>query len=247
MSRYEWERGEITIPRAAWSGLKAAVRAKHNEMQRSRHGKAIRVYDALIKASSGRRNVDWRNLAREALPNLGMSEYDDWDIVVAIFSPNQEKANASLGRLAQPIDLKGSTGRPPKPTKTLFPEAGTKVASFPMDEAIISFDESSRTVTWDVFENNHAIERAREHPLAAVLFACLRRISWDAKSGGTIVGNDEYNRGSQSGGGGANYVRERFGRAAREHERQHRTPSRTTIIHNTYAGGPFGSFGSRRW
>lgn len=71
------------------------------------------------------------------------------------------------------------------------------------------------TVIWDVPENNHACDHAREHPLAVALFEFLdRRVEWTSRSGGTIVGNDEYNREDDSVGGGGNYVVREYSKAA---------------------------------
>lgn len=85
--------------------------------------------------------------------------------------------------------------------------------------AILSIDGNARMVLrnqdhlldWAVAENNHACEHAREHPVVDEMFRLLSKIRWTAKTGGRIVGNDEYNRSDVEYGGGANYVKYEFG------------------------------------
>lgn len=64
--------------------------------------------------------------------------------------------------------------------------------------AIVKFDNQRRTVTWTVPEDNHACERARSHWFAKVLFEALGKTTWTPSSGGKIVGNNDYNRYSES-------------------------------------------------
>lgn len=78
-------------------------------------------------------------------------------------------------------------------------------------EAFYYLRPDTHTVFWDVGENNHAQERAREEPNARVLFKALGKIKWGRGSGGDIIGNDEYNRDDCTAGGGGNYVVESFG------------------------------------
>lgn len=72
-------------------------------------------------------------------------------------------------------------------------------------DASIILDDETRTVIWDVPENNHARENARKDPLARALFRALGAIKWTRDSGGVIAGNDEYNRDDLSAGAGGNY------------------------------------------
>ena len=94
-----------------------------------------------------------------------------------------------------------------KPLKKDFPLATNKTRHFDLGEASISFsDDTKKTVIWDVPENNHAPERARDYSLARTFFYELGRIKWTRGSGGEITGNNEYNRDDYESGGGANYV-----------------------------------------
>jgi hypothetical protein len=220
MSCYEWESGTISIPRAEWAGFKAVIRDAHNIEQRRRLALAERLQAALVKDATGQRNVDWRRLSQKVLDELKLADDDRWDIVHALFQANRAKAEAANGgRFADPLDLKGSAGRPPKPTKGMFPEANGKTMTFDVRGGGISLDDTARTVHWQVHENNHAIERARSHPVAQALFRALDTMKWDTKCGGEIVGNDEYNRDDSSAGGGGNTVNARYGRDRKDWEK----------------------------
>jgi hypothetical protein len=78
-------------------------------------------------------------------------------------------------------------------------------------EACYILEEKDHTLIWDVPENNHAREHAREEKNAKVLFNALRNIKWVRGSGGDIVGNDEYHREDRGVGGGGNYLVQSFG------------------------------------
>lgn len=93
------------------------------------------------------------------------------------------------------------------------PRATSKTRTVGVGDWTISFD--GRELHWRVGENNHAVERAHEHPVVKTLFRLLSQVHWTRGSGGEFVGNDEYNRDSDYAGGGANYVTMRFGKAAR--------------------------------
>ena len=84
------------------------------------------------------------------------------------------------------------------------------------DEATVTFHNATKSVTWNVPENNHAVETAREHWFAKALFTALGNITWTRGNGGTIVGNDEYNRDSDYEDGGGNYVTAEYSMAAQK-------------------------------
>jgi hypothetical protein len=251
MSCYEWESGSISIPRAEWAGFKAAVRDAHNAEQKRLLALAVRMQEEMVKAATGQRNVDWRKLSHQVIDKVAPRERDAWNVLFSIFAPNREKACAAAGKtFADPMDLKGSAGRPPKPTKGMFPEANGKTMQFSLPDAGISFDDKARTVHWQVHENNHAIEHAREHPVAVALFRALDRMKWDTKSGGEIVGNNEYNRDSRDAGGGGNTVNARYGRAKTDWEkslgirpRAAGVPSGSRhVVNNFYGSPPYGRY-----
>ncbi|MFZ3481610.1 hypothetical protein [Sphingomonas sp. 3-13AW] len=246
MSSNEWESGTISIPRTEWAALKATLREAHNAEQRRRLAVAVQLQEGLIKAAAGQRNVDWRLLAEKVLDDLRIHDSDRWVITWAVFEPNRQKARAANGgQYVDPMSLKGSAGRPPKPTKAMFPEANGKTMMFEISNGTITLDDKARTIHWYVTEGNHAVERARSHPVAKALFLALARMKWDTKCGGEIVGNDEYNQEDRDAGGGSNYVTARYGRAEADWKKSLELmslPSRGTrlqIVNNFY-GSPQG-------
>ena len=70
----------------------------------------------------------------------------------------------------------------------------------------IAFTDKDKCIYWNVDENNHARDHAHDHPVAKALFRLLKTVKWTRGTGGTLVGNDEYNRESDCEGGGGNYV-----------------------------------------
>ena len=253
MSCYEWESGSISIPRAEWPAFKAVIRDAHNAEQKRMLALTTRLQEELVKASAGQRNVDWRKLSHEVTDRVCSRERDSWHILDRLFAPNREKACAAAGKpYADPMDLKGSAGRPPKPTKGMFPEANGKTMTFDVTDGCITLDDAARTVHWQVHENNHAIEHARDHPVSQALFRALDHMKWDTKCGGEIVGNNEYNRDSRDAGGGGNTVNARYGRAKTDWEKSLGIKPRAAassprplgrhVINNFYGGPPYGRY-----
>lgn len=212
MSRYAWERGTLTIPSKEWVGLKKAVREAHNRAMERARSVALKAYDRLAKADvNSRQQYDALRHGEDPLRGLfrGLHEDAHSQILRSLFSRQ--------------------TGRRVKPKKKDFPLANTATKVFHLGEATLAFDNEARQVHWDVPENNHAVERAREYPQAEALFRFLRGIgqrnNWTARSGGEILGNDEYNRhdGEQHAGGGATYVTDSY---SKESNRESRPRSR---------------------
>lgn len=184
MSKYEWERGTIKIPAKEYSKLRKAVITKHNEFQDKQLLIALRNHAKILDAKKGKRGFDARKFACDQL-------CVDNGVLRLLFKYDHEARKYKL--------------RKPK-KKDLDKKPITQSCTLDIGEASITFNNKSRTVTWDVPENNHACERAREEPLAKFFFNQLDRITWTRGSGGTIVGNDEYNRDADYEGGGGNYV-----------------------------------------
>ena len=60
-------------------------------------------------------------------------------------------------------------------------------------------------------ENNRSRERANAHPIARRFWSEINKVRWTPTTGGFIIGNDEYNRDSESVGGGGNYITQAYG------------------------------------
>ncbi|MAG25949.1 hypothetical protein CMI47_10260 [Candidatus Pacearchaeota archaeon] len=202
MSCYEWERGTIRIPAGQYSAFRKKVLAAWNKRQKYLLKVAKEVHARLKKAGYRKRNFDFGNHFRENFEQLisltrensflhADNEDDRWIISRLLFDDDKKP------HLPKQKDLK------------LVPIS--KQTSIHFDDASISFNDENKTVTWSVSENNHAVERAHEHPMAGVLFEALENVEWKRKSGGTIVKNDEYHRESYEEDGGGNYATHRYG------------------------------------
>mgnify|MGYP006959960912 CR=1 FL=1 len=79
---------------------------------------------------------------------------------------------------------------------------------------------ATKTLVWDVSENNHAREHAHKHGFAKLVFEAFGKITWTRNSGGEIVGNDEYNRDNRESGGGGNYTTMTFSAAQQKRDKE---------------------------
>lgn len=197
MSCYEWEHGTITLP----SGVAPKLREVLNREAEERIAKITADVQCV-----------WEHV-RKMTPST-REKIDYWDYPA--FRDIDEEALGMMRR--HDFGAQKSTWR--KPTQKQIRENvvsrhkghdGVTSTVFHCGEAAISLHGNK--VTWDVPENNHACERASGHPLAYALFRFLDRVQWTSRSGGQIVGNNEYNRDNDSAGGGGNYV-------AREYKKQ---------------------------
>ena len=92
--------------------------------------------------------------------------------------------------------------------KDLPLKATSKDAEMHLSDAYVKFTNATKTLVWDVSENNRAVEHAHDHWFAKLVFEALGKITWTRNSGGKIIGNDEYNRdaGREYEGGGGSYT-----------------------------------------
>ena len=104
--------------------------------------------------------------------------------------------------------------KPKMPTKKMFNFVNGKDNSFDVGEgdASVGFNQTNKTVSWAVWENNHACDTARDTKEARLLFGLLNKVNFTRGSGGNIVGNNEYNRDDHNEGGGGNYVTASYGK-----------------------------------
>jgi hypothetical protein len=223
VSCYNWERGTISIPTKYWASLKESLRVAYNRKVQQKYDLALRIQEALISVLKGRRGLDWHGVVTEEhYRRSKLTAQEQAKLTVLL-------GDADLGFIADRLFPKDKAtlirrSRPIKPKKKDFPFANTKTMSYRVGyDAQITLQNETKMVTWDVDENNHAVERSREHYLAGVLFSALERVVWTRRTGGSIVGNDEYNRDSEDEGGAANYVTFRFGADQKRYEDQFKT------------------------
>lgn len=219
MSTYEWESGTIKIPAKEWSKFRTAIIKASNEL-RLRGFELAKILYPKIKIQTRHRQSqpkdEWTGALETVLEAERISFEDErYDIVRSLLYKYDRDQNKQVLR------------RPMKANLGILPTS--KSCSINIGEACISLDNESKSVTWDVSENNHACDSARKHSLAKEMFRLLNRITWTRGSGGTIIGNDEYNRESDCAGGGGNYVKDEFSLAASKREKEMRRYSHSTV------------------
>jgi hypothetical protein len=81
------------------------------------------------------------------------------------------------------------------------------------DGLTITLNRKTRTIRYDVGENNHAREHADATALGKAWHKAMADVRWTRGTGGVLLGNDEYQReaGEYSVGGGGSYVVEAYG------------------------------------
>jgi hypothetical protein len=214
MSCYEWEKGQFKIPAAQWASLKERVREAHNvlvdqvnEMAREAHRKGllavkgkrnVNVHEAIVHAA--REEIEAMERSGEHLPEEVLM------YVISAIYPNPGVHDAPRYE---------DTDRPQKPKKkfAFLKPVNRNNRRILVTGGSVSFDDDTRTVHWDVGENNRACHFARIHPVARVLFRELKSMPWTRGSGGVVWGSDEYHERAESSypGGGGSYHKAFYG------------------------------------
>ena len=232
MSCYSWQRGTITIPAAAWAKFRKGLLTKWNEKQETLFADAKRAHVAIKAAVKGKRAAARQEAMTDALHRHCGHRKSTWGWE----NENDERYTALFALVfaregwSGPVTLQ----TPKKSALDLKPVS--KDAAINLPDARVSFCNAGKTVTWDVEENNRAVEHAHEHWFAKALFAALGRIEWTRNSGGTIVGNDEYNRDRDYEGGGGNYTTHEFSAAKQKADRKAATARRSSYGTGGYYG-----------
>jgi hypothetical protein len=192
MSCYEWEFGQITLPTRQYASFRKEFIKGYNSIQlRQKHDKLTAWYRLAVLRAKGKRGFDYKKFMLDFC-----NSYAEEEMVEKLFT----------------IDSNGKRkSKPVVPTKKMFNFVNTQEHCFNLQEAGITFDKTTHSVSWSVSENNHACESAHNLPEAKLLFRMLSNVKWVRGTGGVIVGNDEYNRDSYEDGGGSNYPKITFG------------------------------------
>ena len=224
MSCYNWERGTITIPTKEWSKFRTTLIKAWNEHQLAKLEKAKKLHAELTAAIKGKRG----SKRTEALQKAVRARFERCGRTDML----QEIRDMLVEGWGDQMTL-----RPLPKKKDLGLLPTSKTCSLQLQEATITLNNTNRTVTWNVEENNRAVESARKEKLAQVLFRLLDKITWTRGSGGKIIGNDEYNSDSDYEGGGGNYVTAEYSQAKQKRDREARA---RTPRSSYYGGGLYG-------
>jgi hypothetical protein len=206
MSKHGWERGEIKLPSAEAVAFRHDLVNTYNQIQTRLFERAQSIYTTLKAAGKGKRNFNYfeafEKIMTQGQWHVSAIDVDGWDELSNALFPYDEK----IGREKR---------KPSAPKKKDFKPAKLSAKGLSVgSEAGIEFKGS--TMIWAVAENNHSVERAHDHAMGKAFFKRLSQVKWTSRSGGEIVGNDEYNEESRESGGGANYVTNRYGNAEKE-------------------------------
>lgn len=255
MSCYGWERGTITIPSNQWVAFRKGLLTQWNDRQEGFLRVAKKAHDAAKEAGKGKRGKNRADAMRTAVARVCGGTLDKWGefrpTSTGRYSYSTETYQDVVERFEAVVSLLFKESRwsvsrattlnlqaPKKKDLDLHPVS--KSCTIHMRDASITFNNDTRSVTWDVPENNHAPEHAREHWFASEFFKALGKIEWTARSGGQIVGNDEYHRDSYDAGGGGNYVVATYSKKQQQAEREAARRERSRYGGGWYTGG-------RRW
>lgn len=237
MSCYGWERGEFTLSTLEFRRFKNDFLTALNRALEADYQTALKVYEALLAAGKGKRKFDWEEafnaLMREEVPapysrfSFGPLKVPKYEFKL-LDSWNVRHRMLTKPKLNEQGHVVGHDKCPPrKPTKTAyagFSLSKTLAVQGSDSEASVSFDPAKRQLVWNVSENNHSVERARESLLGRLFFEQLGRVKWTRGTGGHITGNDEYRREGRGPGEGGNELKETYGpRGDQERDVQYRS------------------------
>lgn len=226
MSKNEWEHGTIVLPSSEFAKVRQAVQqadTAHKERvfeltQEFWKGLTRKQQtDSAEYQAAGRKFFEERY--REDSPYRGYGSYGS----AARRSAEDEATNNALGDFSEVTEMRYSQSKPARVLKSDMQFPSNRTTSFDAG-GHVSFDKASNTVTWDVDENNHAVEHARSSPKAAAFFDAIGKVAWTRGTGGVFTGNDEYRRDDDNEGGGANYVTDAFGPVGADQSPTHCRP-----------------------
>jgi len=239
MSCYNWESGSIKLPSKDWAKFRTDLLKAWNNHYLSNLEKAKRAHKELTAACKGKRGSKRAEALKAAVAKrftrreycrLNQRTLDkdvDTDIREMVVTQSGWGNNATY------------TLKPLPKKKDLPLKATSKDAEMHLSDAYVKFENGTKSVHWDVSENNRAVEHAHEHWFAQLLFTALGKVEWTRNSGGTLVGNDEYNRDNRDSGGGGNYTTSEFSQAKQKRDREYARQSRA------HSYGSLGGYGRR--
>lgn len=195
MSCDEWEYGQIVLPTAEFTRVRRAVQEADQAIKAEAFELTQRAWQAMTSQES--RDPDAYRTAHRHLHVVSEDATAD-----AASAAGDLMTRATHG--GKPLRVKKSDVDWPTNRSTVF------CAGY---DGTVTFDRKASTVIWDVAENNHACDHARDSRVWAALVRALEDVKWTPRTGGAIVGNNEYHRDSYEQGAGGNYTTDGFGPA----------------------------------
>lgn len=221
MSKNEWESGTLKLPTAEFAKVRKAVEATDRRTKEAVFDHTQRFWKSLTPKQKRDRNA-YSEAVRTFCYGADNHEFVNGQWVQRPRTPAgigdrtpDSVVDDTYDRLSAVLRQRVENERgwtewqeapPRRVLKTDMDYPTNRTTSFYAgEEAYITFDRDASTVHWEVHENNHAVERAHEHPHTRGFFDALSKVRWTRGTGGVIAGNDEYNSESRDVGGGANY------------------------------------------
>lgn len=217
MSCYGWERGSIKLPQEYVPRLRAALVQHAEQRIHALRSETDKLWEQVKKVSPVKRGDalskifadDTGGPVTDAYYLMSVSRYVDGKHVVTVKRPTDAQVKKHV------MDRRNGA-------LVIFSGEGDATVSL-----------SKNIVTWDIPENNHAVDRAYGTELARVLFSFLDTVEWTSRTGGQIVGNDEYTRENYESGGGSNYIVREYSKRAQAAHRARRDK----VLHRQYRPG----------
>ena len=205
MSCYEWESGSVQFSAKEWGKFRKQVLTEWRTRQESCYQHACDLYDKIKKETKGLRGRSRAEKIEQTMNRhfiasairKGSDEADD--IQRAVLQYDFGRGEYAL---VKPKFTRKTFGLP------VVVSRGRRIGN---DGWQMSFNDAERTFSWEVWENNRAVDHAHGNYFVKGVFRRLDRVKWTRNTGGYIVGNNEYNKDDDSPGGGANYVSRSYG------------------------------------
>ena len=186
MSRYDWEKGDIRIPRSEFTTFKKDLIFRYNFYLIVLQSKAKAIYEICVQDSKGKRNYNYESKITELILSLiGSDLYATRMVSESLLPVNKQ-------------------GKPKKPKAKNFPKKTNRDEIFGYH---LTINQAKRTAFWRVPKGFNASFNARESFVGKLFFKTLSEVEWKNGSGGSIIGNDQVNNDSQLPDGGANYTK----------------------------------------
>jgi hypothetical protein len=206
MSKYQKEYGSFKIPSAEFVELKRKIIDAYNKHQDNTFDFAQTLHGVLVQSKLKAEGSDlpfdplFDKAVETVKSRLDISAVRGVDIYGDVTRSLCDEDDVQL-RLRRPL----------KQDFPYIPISAQRCFIEFTPGAHISFDQDNKAVSWEVDENNHAVDEARNHPVANVFFKALNSVQWTRGTGGMIHYTDEYMRDAFGSGGDTSRISSRFG------------------------------------
>lgn len=196
------EKGTISFTQTGYMDVMRQIRKSYNDHINDVYAAALALHAKLAAMSGGKVSEKRKALFKDHVTDFrfywGYNDKvvcDDYD----------------LCQLVQTEMFRGANGKLTKPRRSAFPKLTNKIASFVFycgTEGSVSLNEKTNSIRWEVDENNHAVEHARNSILGGRFIGILHKYKWRRNEGGVWYYMDEFSRESD---GNAEYESEFWG------------------------------------